>query len=490
MKNKIFTIFLVLPVLAFSQNRNSIWCFGDSAGIDFRNVQNPVPVSSIVRSRSDCASIADENGNLLFYVGCDTTLIFLGGHVYNKNHDQMPSGSGLITGDWNHEMIIVPVPGETGKYYLFHTAITSGYLGIYYSMVDMSLDSGNGDVTQANINLTQQSVLDGVGAVRHANGRDWWLIYAMNHNGTPENEFYLYLITPAGISSPNAINMGGNFITNAGDIVFSNDGEKMLFTTITGLIEVMDFDRCNGTFSNVEIVEPESPSTRAIASGEFSPDKNLIYISSNDYTSYIYQYDLRANPINSSLDTIAEFSILHNSSGMLRLAPDNKIYLSNARTNQTTFFFPYPDSIYDQYNMNVSVISSPDSIGAACNFQPYSFYLGGKRTYFGLPNNPNYELGPVQGSVCDSLISVTEFTEQKGFSIFPNPFYNKISLHSFHPGSENAIIEIENDLGEIIYSREIILIDQAIDLSFLAKGVYFLRLSGNNFSAVRRLVHL
>jgi hypothetical protein len=291
-------IFLLAELTGYSQNRNSVWCFGDSAGIDFRNPGNPVPLTTVVRSRSNCSSVADHNGNLLFYVGDDTTLSGLGGRVYNRNHIQMPFGWGLITANWNHEMIIIPMPGDTAKYYIFHTSITQN-LGIYYSIIDMSMDNGNGDVAQANINLTIESVLDGVAAVRHANGRDWWLIYAMNHNGTPTNEFYMYLITPEGISAPHILNMGGPFITNGGDLSFSTDGSKMLFSTITGLIEVFDFDRCSGIFSNPVIVEPEFPMTRAILSSALSPDKNLVYVSSNDDTSYLYQYDLRANPISS-----------------------------------------------------------------------------------------------------------------------------------------------------------------------------------------------
>ncbi|MBK7967235.1 MAG: T9SS type A sorting domain-containing protein [Bacteroidetes bacterium] len=65
--------------------------------------------------------------------------------------------------------------------------------------------------------------------------------------------------------------------------------------------------------------------------------------------------------------------------------------------------FPYPDSAYNIYNMNLSVINEPDSAFPACNFTPYSFYLGGKRTYWGLPNNPNYDMGVVAGSPCDTL---------------------------------------------------------------------------------------
>ena len=62
--------------------------------------------------------------------------------------------------------------------------------------------------------------------------------------------------------------------------------------------------------------------------------------------------------------------------------------------------YPYDSTDYYPENMSLSVINQPDQRGgaAACDFQPYSFYLGGKRTYWGLPNNPNYDLGPLAGS--------------------------------------------------------------------------------------------
>src|SRR6188768_1572685 len=100
MKNIVLIGILVMFITsAFPQNRNSIWCFGDSAGIDFRNPSSPVTFKTGIRSRSDCASIADENGNLLFYVGSDTTVNLSSGFVYNRNHQQMPFGWGLKLGN-------------------------------------------------------------------------------------------------------------------------------------------------------------------------------------------------------------------------------------------------------------------------------------------------------------------------------------------------------------------------------------------------------
>ena len=57
-------------------------------------------------------------------------------------------------------------------------------------------------------------------------------------------------------------------------------------------------------------------------------------------------------------------------------------------------------------------------IGTACGYAPYSFYLGGKRTYYGLPNNPDYDLPALIGSPCDSLTSISETPQFSDAEIF------------------------------------------------------------------------
>ena len=58
----IFISSLTLSFSAYSQKQNNIWCFGDSAGIDFNNLINPTPFSSSLDTRGSCVSIADTNG--------------------------------------------------------------------------------------------------------------------------------------------------------------------------------------------------------------------------------------------------------------------------------------------------------------------------------------------------------------------------------------------------------------------------------------------
>ena len=101
MKLKFIFVFLASVLLVTdeskAQNRNSIWCFGDSAGINFININNPVPFTSSVEGRGSCVSIADNNGNLLFY--SNTWMYIARTIVWNALHDTMTNSYPMGGGD-------------------------------------------------------------------------------------------------------------------------------------------------------------------------------------------------------------------------------------------------------------------------------------------------------------------------------------------------------------------------------------------------------
>ncbi|MFZ7116414.1 MAG: hypothetical protein ACO1G9_13620, partial [Bacteroidota bacterium] len=140
----------------------------------------------------------------------------------------------------------------------------------------------------------------------------------------------------------------------------------------------------------------------------FSPNGQLIYVATSYINSNLIQFNLNASNIYNSRDTIITLFQPIEAGGYLRLAPDDKIYWSCAWTNGINYIYPYQDTMYHTENMNLSVINDPVVIGSGCNFSLYSYYLGGKRTYWGLPNNPDYGLGPVVGSLCDTINTVVE----------------------------------------------------------------------------------
>src|SRR5262249_8227740 len=131
-----------------------------------------------------------------------------------------------------------------------------------------------------------------------------------------------------------------------------------------------------------------------------------LYVSRNAYTisdaSLLLQFDLTAANIFATKQIIDTVQFPYYSGGEVRLAIDDKIYWANA-WDDGNWNFPYPDSAYYLWNMNLGVVNNPNNLGSSCNFQRFSFYLGGKRTYWGLPNNPNYDMLALGGSPCDTL---------------------------------------------------------------------------------------
>ena len=179
-----------------AQKQNSIWCFGDSAGIDFNDPVNPVPIITSLDTRGSCASIADSLGQLLFYANTRATLPGKTTRIWNKNHQLMENGDSIMGRGWYNELIIIPYPGSPTKFYLFSSGVT-GTIGMYYSVIDMSENSGLGKVTLKNVQLETYRAWDGIAAVKHANGRDWWLItkdWSTGSGSGGNNLFHKYLV--------------------------------------------------------------------------------------------------------------------------------------------------------------------------------------------------------------------------------------------------------------------------------------------------------
>jgi len=409
----IFILFVFFSSNVSAQNRNSVWCFGDSAGIDFNNLFNPTSFQSGMDSRGSCSSISDANGMLQFYAFTRATIGGNSGLVFNNQHQLMQNGDSILGQGWYNEVLIIPATESDSTYYLFSIGVTNSSLyGLFYSKITFDNFNVLGAVTQKNIQLQSFANVDCLNAIKHGNGRDWWVFFRRWQPGVPFlptiKEFHSYLVSPNGISNYTIQNVGSGSYTNGGKLTFSASGDRLVLNTYAGLIEIYDFDRCTGIISNPINIFPETIGGvfNHFWGCEFSSNGQLLYVTISDQTSYLFQFDLNAPNIAASIDTLWTISNPGEAIGGLKRGPDGKIYESGPDTSPLAFSYPYSDSLYTMYNMNLGVINSPDSLGAACDFQPYSFYLGGKRTYWGLPNNPDYDLGPLLGSPCDTLVSL------------------------------------------------------------------------------------
>lgn len=431
----LLSIALIFSGKISAQYSDKVWCFGDSAGIDFTNLVNPVPISTGLDTRGTCASVSDSLGNLLFYSNTRAATAGLTGQIRNKDHLLMQNGDSIYGRGWYYEHTIVPNPRNDNTFYLFTGGVTS-YCGFYYSVIDLNQNGGLGAVVQKNVELLGQNfcAIDGLAAIKHANGRDWWVIFKAISN--LNNLYYFYLISPDGVTLDHTQSFGATLYENLFRLKPSKDGAQLAVSTVGGYLSIFDFDRCSGYFSSEHFIEPAhtGAAVRWYWDCELSLNKQFLYVSStytqNDSNSYVFQYNLTDTNPSLTRDTI--FSIKEPvTGGLLKLGPDNKMYWSCAYETPNTFPYPYPDSVRNVWNENLSYISYPDSLGAACDFHPFSFYLGGKRTYYGLPNNPNYELGAIVNSVCDTVTSVkTEIAVNPKLNIFYHSDWQKLFVNA------------------------------------------------------------
>jgi hypothetical protein len=340
-----------------------------------------------------CAAISDSIGHLLFYSN--------GIDIYDKSHQVMQNG-GLInefnaTGfDPPQSAIIIPWPMRPDKYILFHLDeewfeypdgwVLGGGTGCFYSVVDMSLNNGLGKVIQKKQPIVTDTVEYGkLAMVRHANGRDWWLI-------VPElrsNRFYTVLVDPYGIHDIGIQTAGAKReYPGIGQATFSPDGTKYVMQNSIGqwvgyYTDIYDFDRCSGMLGNHEQMHFVDTFAWGIA---ISPNSRWMYLSAEDK---IVQYDLWADSVALSAKLIGVYEPFNDPFPTkffwTFLAPDNKIYIVTTSGSHT-----------------LHVIHRPDEAGTACAFEQRGVRLPCYNAN-SLPTFANYRLGPLDGSACDTL---------------------------------------------------------------------------------------
>jgi gliding motility-associated-like protein len=375
-------LFLLIGLILFAstahaQGENNVWHFGLNAAVDF-NSGTPVAVSgSQILTNEGSASICDASGMLLFYTDGLT--------IWNRNNQPMPGANQNLLGNASstQSAVIVPRPGSSTQYYVF-TADQGGYsspnVGIHYSIVDMTLNNGFGDVTVINVLLQGPPTTEKISACRHANCTDYWIVTHTYLN----NQFQAFQLTSSGILPPVLSNVGTPHLNTT--LIFESTigymkispNRKRIGLVVYGaqsFAEVFDFDDATGAITNpVTITYPQSNGSDAAYGLSFSPNSNLLYVGFTGIVAQpneVRQYDLTAGSsaaIQASVQIVATspiggFSIY----GALQLGPDDKIYMVDV-TNQ------------------LSVINNPDVPGAGCGFQAGAVTLGFGLGTYGLPN--------------------------------------------------------------------------------------------------------
>jgi hypothetical protein len=291
----ILHIFLLFAFTANAQLGKEAWHwqFSCNRSLDF-STATPIEGTSSICPAEGCASISNRNtGQLLFYTD--------GTNVWDKNNNQMPNGFGLIGGQGSSTQaaLIVPKPCTTNIYYLISSDEEGNFnslnQGINYSIVDMSLHGGLGDVTIKNVSLTPPPTAEYLVGVRHNNGNDYWIItHPFN-----SNSFNAYLVNKNGISLTPIISNCGTIIQSnsvtaqTGYLKASPNGKKLasgFMVNNLSTLEIYDFDNATGIISNV-ITKNYSQILNSPYGLSFSPDSKKLYVDFFN-EAILYQYDL------------------------------------------------------------------------------------------------------------------------------------------------------------------------------------------------------
>lgn len=452
---------LCIATMNFAQHSADRWYFGNMAGLDFSGGVPVAITTSQMAAGEGSASVSDPvTGNLLFYTDGIT--------VWNSGNAVMPNGSGLMGGlSSTQPALIVPKPQDNNQYYVFTTDQIGGSLGLRFSVVNMLLDGGNGNVVAKNV-LLKTPVTEKVTAVKQPGTPNYWLVA----HGWNNDAFYAYKITPAGIDSAIVSHTGivhsDAVIQNSyGQMKFNTCGDRLaLAAGYLNKVEIFDFDVATGVVSNPQTISYSDH----VYGIEFSPNSDLLYVSTYDAGGTLLQYDLTLSSTSAMISAVQIISTTPDIYPLQR-GPDGKIYVAKS---------------YSQY---LGVIQLPDIVGdLACSYVENGMDLDpssmGLNSALGLPNFVCSSLGGA--SLCPGASAgIGENTLQANL-VFPNPSKGSFTFLSEEGYSEIRITDASGKLLET-YSN----VTAGMELYFGADyipGVYFI--NANNESGNRGVLRV
>ena len=404
MKNKIFALLFLSLCCAqiYAQNEASNWYFGQNAGLRFNGATGTVTAitDGQLNTLEGCTSISDIDGNLLFY--SDGRTIWNSVHIPMANASEA-LGTGLKGDDSSTSSgLIVPKPQDLDSYYIFtvdephhdNPSAPNGNddglnNGLMYSLVDITLDGGLGDVdpVEKNVPLITYDINNAVEArfkcsekitaVKADDCSSFWVITHFTHS------FYAFKVDVNGVDTTPVISTVGPVVSadgyrrNAlGYLKASPDGTKLVAahfgfsiieaTDAPGGVYLFDFDNDTGIVSNsIELYGPDNNGSPYGV--EFSSENRKVYATvgiggGGGGVSQLLQWDLESADIPGSQNLIHSSSTI--SAGALQLGLDQRIYRA-----QVSF------ADFGTSGTHIGIINNPEADGAATNYDETGILL-------------------------------------------------------------------------------------------------------------------
>jgi len=324
-------ILLSLSVNTYGQGENNIWCFGTTGGLNFNN-NPPTSYVSNLNGWEGPSSVCNAAGNLLFYCNGDK--------VYDRNNNQMPNGSGL-TGNYSTTQGTAIIQSYTnGNQYFLFTMQNYGQPPYYlsYSIIDMTLNAGFGDVVAAQKNIVIDSSVGEKMVVAKGNCATWLIVH---HRSQPD--FHAFKVDWNGINVNSVISTSGastNYTVGEMKMSTNNNNIAVANDVSPNDLGLHSFDQATGIVSNY--IHLDSIDAYGV---NYSPDDSKLYVGSIS-NNPVYQYDLSLLP-NVAAVLASKTGVTTGSGFGLRTGPNNKVYFVSGNT--------------------ISVFNDPNLPGPACN---------------------------------------------------------------------------------------------------------------------------
>ena len=501
------SLLLLLAGCFYAQaQRANGWLFGGGAGLTWNTKQSlavtgintgnatltglPTPLDPgttlPIKTSEGCFVVSDESGNLMFYSDGIT--------IWDRNHEPMPNANGDLTGHSSsaHSGIVMPVVGDDKKYYVFTLGADENKIGLLlghvsvslpelaYSVVDMNLNGGKGDVVEGKKNIPIRkstylpnanpvdinTICEQVSVVKHANGKDFWLAAISTESSgayanfddlsplTPEctSSLHIWLVDKDGVTlkSTTPIMKKYTYSKNLprGQFKFDLTGKYFAWATRPyDRVYLGEFNTSTGQVSKVRYITVK----KAEASFEANPygvefsksGKNLFY-DTHKFTTAVKVDELmnmtpdatgKVTPI-----TIKELDKTLKGGGMeadyngyaaLQMGPDGRIYAPAHHNDEYEEKHPGYDKLF--------IIDNPEEE----NFNNLLLYRT-PANFFG----PNREVRMGLPTYCASWVLPAETGAITGNSSFCRSTNQSFSLSITNGTGAEAISRVEWNFGD------------------------------------------